>query len=189
MSSLCSPEITVLLAAGAALCPCVGSDDAWPALTVSSVWLQCSSIASIFQQLAARCSTPLCWPQVLRFVLDAVRAEGFNSKRTLFLFGSYTIGKEKIFLEVARALKRKVWPQYASITLPQQRMCLCVSLLSWTSHLGPAYCLPPVLRTLSTGADWWLHHVVHGCKRPAVDAAGFVHMLARTAKGVDLWEP
>ena len=46
--------------------------------------------------------------QVLRFVLDAVRAEAFNEKRTLFLFGSYTIGKEKLFLEVAATLQQKV---------------------------------------------------------------------------------
>ena len=46
--------------------------------------------------------------QVLSFVLDAVRAEAFNEKRTLFLFGSYTIGKEKLFLEVAHTLKKKV---------------------------------------------------------------------------------
>ena len=46
-------------------------------------------------------------PQVLQFVLEAVRAEAFNPA-TLFLFGSYTIGKERLFLEVARILKRKV---------------------------------------------------------------------------------
>ena len=45
---------------------------------------------------------------VLRFVLDAVRAETFNDARTLFLFGSYTIGKERLFLEVARQLGKKV---------------------------------------------------------------------------------
>lgn len=47
--------------------------------------------------------------QVLQFVLEAVRAEAFNPA-TLFLFGSYTIGKERLFLEVARILQRKVTP-------------------------------------------------------------------------------
>lgn len=46
--------------------------------------------------------------EVLKFVLDAVRAEAFNGARTLFLFGSYTIGKERLFLEVARQLGKKV---------------------------------------------------------------------------------
>ena len=45
---------------------------------------------------------------MLRFVLDAVRAETFNDARTLFLFGSYTIGKERLFLEVARQMGKKV---------------------------------------------------------------------------------
>ena len=44
---------------------------------------------------------------MLRFVVDAVRAEEFNSS-TLFLFGSYTIGKERLFLEAARILQQKV---------------------------------------------------------------------------------
>jgi hypothetical protein len=45
--------------------------------------------------------------EVIRFAVDAVRAEAFNAK-TLFLFGSYTIGKERLFLEVARQLSMKV---------------------------------------------------------------------------------
>ncbi|KAK9812991.1 hypothetical protein WJX72_006870 [[Myrmecia] bisecta] len=46
--------------------------------------------------------------QVLQFVLEAVKAEAFNPG-TLFLFGSYTIGKERLFLEVARLLQQKVY--------------------------------------------------------------------------------
>ena len=55
------------------------------------------------------CSVPECSAaaQVLQFVLEAVRAEAFNPA-TLFLFGSYTVGKERLFLEVARILKRRV---------------------------------------------------------------------------------
>ena len=48
--------------------------------------------------------------EVIRFAVDAVRAEAFNP-RTLFLFGSYTIGKERLFLEVARQLRLKVRQQ------------------------------------------------------------------------------
>jgi hypothetical protein len=44
--------------------------------------------------------------QVVQFALEAVRAEAFNPG-TLFLFGCYMIGKERLFLEVARALQRK----------------------------------------------------------------------------------
>jgi DNA cross-link repair 1A protein len=41
---------------------------------------------------------------VLAAVRDAVRAEAHNAQRTLFLFGTYTIGKERVFFEAARAL-------------------------------------------------------------------------------------
>ena len=53
-------------------------------------------------------ATALCGLQVLAFVVNAVKAEAFNEKKTLFLFGSYTVGKEKLFLEVARSLQQKV---------------------------------------------------------------------------------
>ncbi len=49
----------------------------------------------------------LWFVQVVQFLLEAVRTEAFNPA-TLFLCGSYTIGKERLFLEVARILKRKV---------------------------------------------------------------------------------
>ena len=37
--------------------------------------------------------------ETLKFALEAVSAEAFNP-RALFLFGTYTIGKERLFLEV-----------------------------------------------------------------------------------------
>ena len=46
--------------------------------------------------------------QVLRFVIDAFKAEKYNQNKTLFLFGSYTIGKERLFLEAAKILQQKV---------------------------------------------------------------------------------
>lgn len=74
--------------------------------------------------------------QVLQFVLDAVRAEAFNPA-TLFLFGSYTIGKERLFLEVARILKRKVWPQYIQHFTHRSRhvMWICQGM-PWQNQAG-----------------------------------------------------
>ncbi|KAK9843634.1 hypothetical protein WJX81_000325 [Elliptochloris bilobata] len=68
-------------------------------------------------------------PQVVQFVLEAVRAEAFNPG-TLFLFGCYTIGKERLFLEVARALQRKVYVSASKLRvlqalgLPPEYSCL-----------------------------------------------------------------
>ncbi|XP_038701091.1 DNA cross-link repair 1A protein isoform X2 [Tripterygium wilfordii] len=68
--------------------------------------------------------TTYCDPQydfpkqeaVIQFVIDAIQAEAFNPK-TLFLIGSYTIGKERLFLEVARVLRRKVYVPAAKFRL------------------------------------------------------------------------
>ncbi|KAF8069613.1 Dclre1a [Scenedesmus sp. PABB004] len=45
---------------------------------------------------------------VLDCVLQRVQAEAFNP-RTLFLFGTYTIGKERLFMHVAAALRERVY--------------------------------------------------------------------------------
>eukprot|EP00878_Enallax_costatus_P029508 GHUV01032002.1.p2 GENE.GHUV01032002.1~~GHUV01032002.1.p2 ORF type:complete len:503 (+),score=218.02 GHUV01032002.1:4005-5513(+) len=79
-----------------------------------------------------------CFPpqqEVLDWVLRAVKAESFNP-RTLFLFGSYTIGKERLFLHVASALKAKVYVAAAkravmgAINLPPEQAALLT-----TNHL------------------------------------------------------
>ncbi|XWS17569.1 hypothetical protein CRYUN_Cryun33cG0078500 [Craigia yunnanensis] len=68
--------------------------------------------------------TTYCNPQydfpkqegVIQFVIEAIQAEAFNPK-TLFLIGSYTIGKERLFLEVARVLRRRVYMTAAKLRL------------------------------------------------------------------------
>ncbi|GKV00030.1 hypothetical protein SLEP1_g12792 [Rubroshorea leprosula] len=72
--------------------------------------------------------TTYCNPQydfpkqeaVIQFVIEAIQAEAFNPK-TLFLIGSYTIGKERLFLEVARVLRRKVY-----VTATKLRLLECL---------------------------------------------------------------
>ncbi|XAR69941.1 hypothetical protein NMG60_11001722 [Bertholletia excelsa] len=74
--------------------------------------------------------TTYCNPQydfpkqeaVIQFVIEAIQAETFNSK-TLFLIGSYTIGKERLFLEVARVLQKKVY-----VTAAKLRVLECLGL-------------------------------------------------------------
>ncbi|KAK8941701.1 DNA cross-link repair protein SNM1 [Platanthera guangdongensis] len=67
--------------------------------------------------------------EVVQFVIDAIRAESFNPK-TLFLIGTYTIGKERLFLEVARILKKKVYVAlgklhlFKCLDLPEEDMQL-----------------------------------------------------------------
>ena len=46
--------------------------------------------------------------QVLQYVINVFKAEKYNQNKTLFLFGSYTIGKERLFLEAAKILQQKV---------------------------------------------------------------------------------
>ncbi|KAK4757876.1 hypothetical protein SAY87_019177 [Trapa incisa] len=53
---------------------------------------------------------------VVQFVIEAIQAEAFNTK-TLFLIGSYTIGKERLFMEVARVLRKKVYVGAAKLQI------------------------------------------------------------------------
>ena len=145
--------------------------------------------------------------QVLRFAIDAVKAEAFNPK-TLFLFGSYTIGglllplppppppplpagmlhhccchhcqlpwrrhlplaacltgcaalccavllrpaagKERLFLEAARVLQRKI---YVSVAKRKARRGLgCMRRQQVAHHLHSLHCTAAPLAPTSTGA-------------------------------------
>ncbi|XP_073129443.1 uncharacterized protein [Henckelia pumila] len=74
--------------------------------------------------------TTYCDPQydfpkqeaVIQFVIDSIQAEAFNPK-TLFLIGSYTIGKERLFIEVARVLRKKIY-----VTSAKLRILECLDL-------------------------------------------------------------
>lgn len=95
------------------------------------------------QSMVGRCrlilDTTYCSPEytfplqqdLLGRVVEAVRAEAFNvdgswNHGTLFLFGTYTLGKEAVFLEVARALRKPVYVGLAKkevldcLELPEQ---------------------------------------------------------------------
>ncbi|PWA72318.1 DNA repair metallo-beta-lactamase [Artemisia annua] len=74
--------------------------------------------------------TTYCDPQydfpkqeaVIQYVLEAIQAEAFNP-RTLFLIGSYTIGKERLFMEVARVLQKKIY-----VTAAKMRVLECLGM-------------------------------------------------------------
>ncbi|KAL6655508.1 hypothetical protein ACP70R_006334 [Stipagrostis hirtigluma subsp. patula] len=53
---------------------------------------------------------------VIQFVIEAIQAEAFNPK-TLFLIGSYTIGKERLYMEVARLLQKKIYVGAAKLQI------------------------------------------------------------------------
>ncbi|CAI7916072.1 unnamed protein product, partial [Closterium sp. NIES-54] len=70
----------------------------------------------------------------LQFVVEAIQAEAFNTN-ALFLIGTYTIGKEKVFLEAAKALKRKVY-----VGAVKRRLLACLGLsnddMAWVAGDG-----------------------------------------------------
>eukprot|EP00775_Hariotina_reticulata_P012752 gene12752-12881_t len=87
-----------------------------------------------------------CFPsqqQVLDWCLQAVKAEAFNP-RCLFLFGSYTIGKERLFMHVAVALGRKVYVCAAKRSVmscldlpPEQQALFTTNHLEASIHVVP----------------------------------------------------
>lgn len=81
------------------------------------------------------------------------QAESFNP-RTLFLFGSYTIGKERLFLHVAAALKAKIYVAAAkravlgAIKLPPEHAALLT-----TNHLEANIHVVSTRQNLIAGGD------------------------------------
>jgi DNA cross-link repair 1A protein len=83
-----------------------------------SNWLIGSHISSLILD-TTYCNPQYDFPKqeaVIQFVVEAIQAEAFNPK-TLFLIGSYTIGKERLFLEVARVLREKIYINPAKLKL------------------------------------------------------------------------
>ncbi|KFK37360.1 hypothetical protein AALP_AA4G246500 [Arabis alpina] len=83
-----------------------------------SNWLMGSHISSLILD-TTYCNPQYDFPKqeaVIQFVVESIQAEAFNPK-TLFLIGSYTIGKERLFLEVARVLHQKIYINPAKLKL------------------------------------------------------------------------
>ncbi|XP_047313576.1 DNA cross-link repair protein SNM1-like [Impatiens glandulifera] len=107
--------------------------------------------------------TTYCDPQydfpkqeaVIQFVIEAIQAEAFNPK-TLFLIGSYTIGKERLFLEVARVLHTKVHVNTAKLRIlecldlsREDMQCLTVNEQETNIHVVPMWMLASFKRLKS----------------------------------------
>eukprot|EP00850_Spirogloea_muscicola_P016802 SM000139S00119 [mRNA] locus=s139:214876:218231:+ [translate_table: standard] len=74
--------------------------------------------------------TTFCQPQydfpkqdiVIQYVTDAILVESFNP-RSLFLIGTHLLGREKLFLNVAQALRKKLF-----VSPSKQRLLDCMGL-------------------------------------------------------------
>lgn len=62
---------------------------------------------------------------VLQCVRDAVLAESVSGRRVLFLFGTYAVGKEKVFWHAAEALSKKVY-----VGKTKRQILACLNLTS-----------------------------------------------------------
>ncbi|KAG2491739.1 hypothetical protein HYH03_009902 [Edaphochlamys debaryana] len=83
--------------------------------------------------------------EVLQAVMTAVKAELFN-KRALLVFGTYTIGKERLFLEVAAELGQKVYvsrEKFATLSAcglaPRYASLLTTNHLEASIHAVPLF--------------------------------------------------
>jgi len=82
------------------------------------------------------------------FVAAAVRAEAFNSARTLFLVGSYTIGKERVAFAAARAAGSRLYAGAAKRAVldclplaPDEAALLTGDDASSNVHIVPMACV------------------------------------------------
>ncbi|GLC58519.1 hypothetical protein PLESTB_001369900 [Pleodorina starrii] len=88
---------------------------------------------------------------VLDAVMEAVKAESFN-KRALFVFGTYTIGKERLFLEVAAALGQKVYcSKEKAATLAACGLAPRYASLITTNHLEASIHAVPLFKVTLDG--------------------------------------
>ena len=87
---------------------------------------------------------PQC--EVLAAVRDAVKAESFNP-RVLFLFGTYTIGKERVFFEAAKTLGKKVY-------VGKQKMKVLDALGSAIDDADRGRSPPTIRRRTCTWCPW-----------------------------------
>jgi hypothetical protein len=83
-----------------------------------------------------------------------------GANRTLFLFGTYSIGKERLFMEVARALNEPVFVSKSKLKL--------MSCFGWSPSLMVRLRLP--LRCV-----WYIAQYAHGISRtPRLHVSGAV---------------
>jgi len=81
---------------------------------------------------------------ITMFGNELARCKGNSSKRTLHLFGAYTIGKEKVYLSVAEHFGFKVYVDKAryrnllALDLPEE----CMKLLTTNKELGNIWVVP-----------------------------------------------
>ena len=104
--------------------------------------------------------TTYCDPQytfpsqraAIDFCVSAARTEGFNAQSTLFLVGSYTIGKEKVMLALSKAMDRPIYVEPAKHAVLSQLEMPAEDFARFTTDASATNLAAAKLHELTLGA-------------------------------------
>ena len=88
----------------------------------------------------------------VEFCVTAARSEGFNATSTLFLVGSYTIGKEKVMLALSKAMDKPIYVEPAKHKILEQLEMPADDFARFTTDASATNLACAKLHELSLGA-------------------------------------
>lgn len=88
----------------------------------------------------------------VEFCVAAAKSEGFNGTSTLFLVGSYTIGKEKVMLALSKAMDKPIYVEPAKHKILEQLEMSAEDFARFTTDASATNLACAKLHELSLGA-------------------------------------